>query len=583
MGFLNWEKIRVFCENHWAELDESQRLVRYWLAGAVLVVALAVPGWLLGRPAWQRWQQRQALAQVMQFARQTDYRNATLALRRAIDLAPNDPGTWQEAVRILGDIGSPEVLQAREQLTRLQPEDVGLKLALANEALRFDRVDLAEQTLAAVADEARHDEAFFRLATALAQAVGRFDEVEANLERLAAAAPADPGPKFGLAAVRLWGPDEAKRTAARASLEAMLAEPRVRVRAALELLKDATRQHDERRTTELMSLLLRRFVPELPADFPSTTRAAWERLLANLKAVAAEEGSAEAAALARWLADTGQPRETLLWLESLPATGSGAAPVRDMAAQLSAEAGDLDRLEKYLREGAWGQWPREALTLAIGARLQHLRYNDAHAHATWEDALTEAGGSVVGLRALVRLAEAWNDKEALEAALQTAAQRTGANWAYEALEFIYGGRRDLPKLLAVYEGWVKQRPADDRLAARWLTVASLLNRLGPEGAARAEALQIDAREPVGRALALAAVRWRQGRAKEAAALISGLPAEAHEQPATAFWIAVILADVGHRIGVRDALRVALRPGLSTEETTLLRAAAAKAKIELPTF
>ncbi|HVU24903.1 MAG TPA: hypothetical protein VHE13_12330 [Opitutus sp.] len=576
MGF-NRRELTARAKNYWAGLDESQRTARRWALGALAVAVLAAPAWFFGRPWWQRWQRARALEQVTVFAQRDDYRNATLALKRAMALGPDDPETWQEAAKVLGEIGSPEVLVAREQLTRLVPGDVALRLALAREALRFDRLDLAQQTLQAIADESRRDEAFFRLAAALALALGRTAELEDNLEKLAAARPGDPMAKFGLAAVQLWSDSGAAQETARRQLEALLAAPTVRVRAALELLKDATRQGSDRRTTAVMTQLLRRFVPEWPADLPSTSFSAWLQLVEKLKAVAAADGPGEAAALARWLADTGQPRESLVWLESLPGAESGDLAVRDMRAQLSAELGDLDRLEDLLRGKAWGDWPRAALTLAIASRLQRLRSNESHARATWEDAVDAAGNSEAALRALARLAEAWQEPGAQEQALQAATQRLpGGTWAFEALETIYGARRDLPRLWTLYDAWQKRRPGDDRLASKWILIGCILGRAGPEAFARAEKLGAAGKSEVPARLALAAVRWRQKRARETLDLIASLPADAEAEPAVRFWRLLANAEIGNKELVLKELGSVLRPELSDAERELVRAAASKA-------
>lgn len=566
-------------KDRWAELDESQRSRRRWGAGLILLALVLAPAWWIGRPWWARWQREQALAQVTLFAQKNDYRSATLALRRAVQLAPDDPATWRAAVTVLGEIGSAEVLMAREQLVRLSPEDVGLKLALAREALRMDRLELAEQTLAAIEDASRRDEAFFRLSVALAEAMGRGEEMEALIEELAQVRPDDVQVRLVRAAVRLWSIDEKKSAEARGELEELTGVAAVQVRAALELLKDATRQHDDRRTAAVMTLLLKRFAPEWPATQTSTSRAAWTLLTERMKSAALAAGAREVAALARWLADTGQPREMLVWLESQEPRIAGSLAVRDIAAQLSAELGDLERVENYLRAGAWGSWPRETLTLAIAARLQRLRYGDAHARATWSDAITSAGGGN-GLRALVRLAQAWKVPEDFEAALQAAAEtgESGA-WAFEALETIYDGRRDLTKLWSLYENWARVRATDDRVAAKWITLAALLNRVTEQASARAAALKESAEAP-GNGLALAAWRWRMGKPNEAIALLKRLPAAVQEQEATTFWRALAEADLGNKNLARMALENLSRRDLAPEEQTLIRAAASKIKLDL---
>jgi hypothetical protein len=82
-------------------------------------------------------------------------------------------------------------------------------------------------------------------------------------------------------------------------------------------------------------------------------------------------------------------------------------------------------------------------------------------------------------------------------------------------------------------------------------------------------------------LALVAARWRQGRARETVALLEALPGEIQAQPAAAFWRALAEADLGNKSLFRNALGTVRRSGLSAEETALLRAAAAKLKVELP--
>ena len=86
-----------------------------------------------------------------------------LALRRATELAPGDLATWRAAAQILAEIGSPETLVAQEQLTRLAPQDMALRLAVAEVALLLGRFDPAEATLGGLDAAARRDVAFHRL------------------------------------------------------------------------------------------------------------------------------------------------------------------------------------------------------------------------------------------------------------------------------------------------------------------------------------------------------------------------------------------------------------------------------------
>lgn len=581
-GRVRFEDISHRLKDYWNELDESQRSLRRAVLIVLVLGAIAVPGWYFGRPAWERWQRGRQLEQVRVFSERNDYHSAVLALRRAIESEPNDPATWQEAAQLLSEIGSPEVLSAREQLARLQPADLGAKLALAADALRFERPDVAQATLADLTGAARRDEAFFRLAASLALTLGRADEVEANLAQLVAAAPHDMVARFDYAAARLWSAELPKRDEARRDLESMLTEPKVRIRAAVELMKEAARQAEDRRADEVVLVMMRRFVPGWRGSARDVNMAAWAGLLERMKIVAAADGPEATAVLAQWLGDIGQARETLLWLEDLPANLRAASAIEEVMAQLSANVGDLDRVERLLRQGAWGVWPRDVLTLAMAAHLQRQRYEEAHGKATWADAITAAGDSPAGLRALVRLASAWGQADDTEAALQALVAHAPASvWAYAALQNLYAEKRDLRRLWELHDRWVRQMPLDDQVAERWIVLGCMLNRTSPELIARAEAIHEAHRLDAAATIALAAVRWRQGRPQETLTLIGALPADEQAKPGAALWVGLAQADLGNRSHARAALLVAWRVGLSNEEASLIQAAAAKANFELP--
>lgn len=576
-GFLG--RARASLENHWAGLSEGQRAARKFGFVAIGMALLAAPAWWWGRPVWQRWQQRAALEQVRTFSAGGDYRSAALALRRAIALGPADAATWREAVRLLGTIGTPEVLTAHEQLARLQPDDPAVKLAWIRDALRFEQTGDARRTMETLDEAARRDAAFFRLAAALAMALGRTDEVEANFERLVEVVPDDAGARFNLAAVRLWSEDEAKRRGAREALEEMAGREAVGLRAALELLKAAAREHDERRMRETLAILQARYVPGWRADFPDAGAAGVARLIEQLKMAAATEGAESVALLARWLADVGQPRETLVWLDTLPDELAKAAEVMDVGAAVSVEIGDLDRLEGYLRAGAWGAWPRDVLTLAMASRLQRLRYGEAQGRATWENALTAAGDSLPALRALVRLADGWNDGEATERALQVVVERfPKSGWAYDALRSLYASRGDTQRLWQVYGQWVRHQPEALDVVASWIVLGAVLDRVDEGMAARAEEIFARGQRESAAVMALAAVRWRQRKPGETLNLLQTLPRETREAAAGSFWETLAAADLGDREAVQAALQRATRTGMSPEEAKLLREAAIKVKL-----
>lgn len=577
---ISFEELKARLKDHWNELDESQRTVRKVAMVAVALGIIAVPAWLFGWPQLRRWQHEQALQQMKLFTAQNDYRSAVLALRRAMQLDSGNPAMWQEAVRLLNAIGSPEVLVAREQLVRLNPQDQTLRIAVIEEALRLERLEVAQNALDEMDATARQDAAFFRLAAALAQASGRSDEVERNLEKLLSRAPDDVVARLDYTALRLWHADAAKAEEARLALVDLTNIPGVRVRAAVELLQAAARANDERRMQETVATLQGRFIPGWQADWPTGGVEGWTKLVEHLAIAAAEDGGKAVASFARWRSALGQPRETLLWLEGLPSTLLAERDVKDVAAEISARLGDLERVETYLRDGAWGVWPREVLTLAIAARLQLTRYTEAQGRGTWENALQAAESSLPALRALSRLASAWGDQTGFERTLQTIIQRFPKTyWAYQALSLAYTSRRDVAGLWSVYDGWQKHWPGDSDRTMRWVMLAALTDRVTSEVRQRAEELHRERTDWLPARVALAAVRWRAGKPAEAVELLTEDEAAAEAGDSVNFWLGLAYADLGRAEEAARCLRAAARTRMSAEEAKLFQAAATKAKVQ----
>jgi hypothetical protein len=292
-----------------------------------------------------------------------------------------------------------------------------------------------------------------------------------------------------------------------------------------------------------------------------------------MQRAAAAGPPSDAALLGRWLADLGRRSEAQTWLEGLPPAQRAAPAVMDIAAELSAENGDFTTLDRLLGEGAWGSWPKDARALALAARLQALQADPAAARKTWNRAVVACGDSLVGLRALGRLAVAWHDEEGAETAwLAIIDHNPQVSWAYTALRASYLARHDRTHLLQLYGRWVVQTPHDDAVAAEWITLGCVLDRVSPDMVARARLLNP---EVPGVVAAQAAVLWRRGDARAAEAILAALPAAERTQPAIAFWIALVTADLGPPTVAATALAEAERAPHEGEEQALLRAAAAK--------
>jgi thioredoxin-like negative regulator of GroEL len=528
---------------------ESSVLKREVVALAVGVVVLAGVGfglWQVGRGPYREWQKRKAVEEARARVEAGDHRGALLAFRRATQMSPGDIETWREVAEFLAGIGSGEVLVARKNLVRLAPEDTALRVALVAESLRQGATGEAREQLRALDEEAREDADYHRMAAALALMLGRTEELEGHLEALVAAEPGDLAARHNLAALRLWGVDEAKAKEARAVLMDLLGEREWRVRAGLELLKAAGASGSPAEADRVVAAVVRALNPAGAAGVLARVEPGeppgWAGMLEALRGAAAERSN-DAAAFAVWWSGLGAAREAEAWLGGLPAEIAGDEAVRSVRAGLLVRTRELAKLDAVLQEGAWGPVRREVLSLAMAARLQAEAGARSRADGTWGDAVGAAGERAVDLRVLARLAGVWGEAGwSVQAMWPLAEGHARERWVLDALRVLLATRRDTEGLWRLYSIWAVRAPEDTAVVATWVMLGALLDRMNATQVAAAERLRTE--EGLGAALAVVAADWRRGRTGEAAAGLARLGPEAEGQPKVDFWRAVVSLQAG---------------------------------------
>lgn len=562
-----WRKFKDW----WRSTTEAKReLVR--LGAGLALAGLAVGVFRLAEPVWRGLRQPSAPARAQAAARAEpdDYRHALQALQRATEADPNDPRVWREAMAVLSKIGSPEALVARRNLARLGPGELGLRIALVMEALRFPTSETGGG--AAVPGAAAIDDpAFHRLAAAVALALGRTGDYEQHLAGLIAAEPGDAAARFNLAALRLWSADAAVSASAAAELAKLGEEPALRVRVALERLKFAASTHEPARVDAEVDSLRVLLGGRPPGGGGPGEPPGWSALVAGLKQ-AAMASPRDAALLARWLGGQGQGADALAWLGGLSDPLRLAAEVRAAATELAAGCDDLETLRGYLREGTWGRMPSETVDLLLAARVQRLRFGEKRARATWDDAVATSLDSLAGLHSLARLGVIWKDRDGTDRALQAIVDRHPLeDWACEALRVSYSEQRDMDKLWRLYQTWAPRVPDDKPVQQAWILLGALLNRGEAGQLARAEALlTAEGDQPEETTLlAVAAARWRAGLPEEAEAALARLSPMARAEPRVQVWAAVFAADRDDLEALDEILAKMPRGDLLREEQILL--------------
>lgn len=582
---MNREKLQKRFEHfydRWAQLPVIQQELFKLLAVVLVLGAIGLGFFLVGRPFWRGWKQQTAIKQARQFAENNDYRNAVLALRRATEENITDLETWKIVGDFLAEIGSSEAITARKNAVNLAPKDNSLRLAYVIESLRYGEIQSAKDSLDAVREGANKDIAFHRMAAAISMALRQTSDLVGHLERILQFDPANAEARFNLAALRVWGGDAKESDQAVQELRALTApENPMRVRAALELLKFTARTGGRTEVDALVAFLHTNFCGRPPTDLQVRANGGqppgWFALVEALKHDAAKNAF-DAAQMGRWMASIAMRREALLWLEELPPAMQRGPAVGSILIELIITINDLERLRRVLVDGgALGKIEPAVVDLAYAARWQRTHRLESRGRVTWDDAISASAGSLNALRAILRLADAWGDTEGAEAVLRKIVQDyQNERWAVEALRLSYSRRRDTEKLLQLYATWAA-RSSDNHMVQRtWVMLSLLLNRATPEVIATARREFTAAPDDTAAVLCRAASLRAQGQLEEALAVLDKMPVSDWQRPKIALWRGVLLAETGQKDRARAALQIAMGDnGFLPEELALLQAAGNK--------
>lgn len=573
--------------DRWAQLPIIQQELFKLLALLLFISVAALGFFLVGRPFWRDWKQQTAIKQARQFAENSDYRNAVLALRRATEQNVSDLETWKIVGDFLAEIGSSEAITARKNAVNLSPNDNSLRLAYVIEALRYGEIPSAKEALEAVREGSNKDIAFHRMAAAVSMALRQTDDLVGHLERILQFDPANAEARFNLAALRIWGEDKKQAEAAVQELRELTApENPMRVRAALEILKFTARTGGRFEVDTVVSFLHTKFCGQAPTQNQVRDNGGqppgWFALIESLKTAAAKD-SFDAAQVARWMASVSMRREALLWIEELPLSMRRGPTVGSVMIELIVTINDLERLRAVLVEGgALGKIEPAVVDLAYAARWQRTHRLEARGRTTWEDAIGASAGSLNALRALLRLADAWGDVEGAETVLRKIVQDyQGERWAIEALRLSYARRRDTEKLHQLYTLWAGRSPNNRAVLRTWVMLSLLLNRATPEVLAAARREYATAPDDLAAVLCRAAALRAQAQPEDALAVLDALPVSDWQRPKVALWRGVLLAETGQKDRARTTLQLAIAdPGLLPEELALLIASANKIGLRL---
>jgi tetratricopeptide (TPR) repeat protein len=540
---------------------ERRRLRKLLISIGVVVVALGAAALWLGPKITRRLEQR-SVRQAREFLQQQDYRRAQLMLEQAVQDNPSDFETRRELAKFYQEANSARAFAAWRSLVQDDPANDENRLGLATAGLRLNDIPAARDALSGMSAAGRATAEYHRIAAGIAMRMGDQAALAAELAALASLEPDDPRAQFDHALLELASGDEARMEAARGELIKLAQAGPTRIRATLELIRDATRRGGLTVYTDLADRLL-----PSPGGFPVPPWLAQPRGLFDL--ILYMEGQPDpqpddAAMLAEWLRRQGLAADAVFWLGSLSPAVENAAQVLPVRVACLVQINDWKSVEAGLRAGAWGRAPGDAISLAFAAHLQQERLHPDHSIDTWNDAIEISARSPEALRVLLRLSRAfgWRDQErATLLALTQAAPRDPEAWQSLAIEDAASG--DTEKLYGLYQDWSRAVPDDPAVRGVMMWVAVLLKQAGPEDFKVSGA--IDPAYAAAQALALRDA----DRAGEAEAVLAQLPPAARRDARVALVEGLLFAEAGRRAESEQALAVAAAAPLLPEERQLI--------------
>ena len=538
--------------------------------------------WFYGWPAYKRHRETRSIEQAREFMAKTDYRNASLSARQALQMNSCNVEACQMIAELADLSRSPQAINWRRRVAELNPS-IENKLMLASTALRLQGppYPLAAQTLEELASSSKNIAAYHAVSAELALKLKKPVEAVAGLEQANRLDPTNELYQFNLAVLRLQSTNAAAASAAHATLDRLRANPNLGSVALRWLITDSLRQ-DDLATAQQFSQQLLAGPQAAPGDrlqHLTILRQSNSPEFTSFLGVTqknAQTNASEIYGLSAWMISQNLVDEALVWLTNCPVKIRAEQPVPLAIVDCYLTKKDWGRLDTFLQEQKkWAD--RECLRLAfLSLAAAELKQNLA-AEARWRAAVREAGERLGPLTALLAMAESWKREKAQEDLLWLIAQRfPGERWTLRELNRIYlanGNTYGLNKLYSATAGYdSKNYVAQNNLAATSFLLKLNLPRAHELAK---EVFTQHPEEPIV-ASTYAYSLHLQGRTQEGLAVLTKQKTEALEIPSVALYYGLLLSASGETNKADKYLGIAAQSKLLPEEKALLTNATRRA-------
>lgn len=561
--------------------EQRRRLVSRLVLSVLAVATLAGVGYWVILPNISKLRQKKDLQAAAAYAKQGDVRRAILSLEQMIQIYPDHREAKRQLANFYERVGQPRALTLWSDLVRVHPDEPANLLGLAGAALRMGQVTTARLALEELKTTGHDSYEYHQLAAGLATVDGDVVALEQHLAQQHRLKPDDAHVQLNLAIARLHHPDAHLAQAGRTALLELARRDRWRIRATIELFNDLVRRWP-RPTAErgaAFDALARALMPvKGPRIDPSAQQDSVTRLFAF--AIQQPDPTPEdVAALLGLMAMNGRAGAAFGWLDVLPAEVKDSPTVRTIAADAALRVGDLPRLRRLLLAGAWGEVAPDIIHRVLDLRVE--RAGSPPSGTAWADVVESSRASLAGLRALLKMAEAW-DWPAEQVQVLNAVTRAfpGEAWAWRqriSYAFAHGDAREVAQL---YQRWSRAQPGEPAVKIEAAIMSLLLQQSGaPTVGETTELLRQHPHHP-GASVAQALALWRARRNAEALALLDGLPPAVFAETRFALVYGLVLAEADRARDSEIHLRRALATPLLPDEIHLVERAQARNRLRL---
>ncbi len=552
-------------------------LAKKTLIFALALAAVASVAWL-GRKAYHAATERRLLAQAQQYLGQKDLRNASICLRRALQVSPMSVEASRLTANMLEEMGLPSALNWRIRTAQLKPADMDYRFAWAKTALSLHDLKSAADALSGTDESNKSTATYHKLNGALAWESHQAAEAEKQYLEALRLEPTNAVVMLNLATIRLASTNAAIANAARLSMEQMAAstDPEIHGTALRFLATDAKAQKLYSKAISYSKQLLqdpsatfsdKLVYLQLLREAKSFEFFAWRASLEK----EAESSPASAFLLGKWTATADNPATALAWLEKLSPAVQTNQPVPLIITDCQVALKDWSALLTLVNKEDWGDL--NYYRLALESLAQRGLSEETASTAAWQKAVRQSTHRLDSLSRLAQVTTAWHwtpeHNEILERITEVFPKETWAADQLVAQLYAQGNTLGIETLLTRIQA---SDPTDPRLKNNLANVFLLRNTEAQKAYRLAKEAYDTAPENPFFASTYAYSLLLQNKGEEADKVFTHVKAEYLQIPSVAAYYGVVEEQCGHHDIAKGSLARADSGKLLPEEKELVRLA-----------